>query len=134
MAFDLFNPQFTSWDDMNFFEKLFDLPAQWIANASKKNKDPDNWSVEDNPISDWLYGPWNEEKYKQYVALTLVPIFNDYMDTLLDLRADKEYLNRYGMSYTDIHDPRKLRTGASGSKFVSSGMNFVSDNIKKLYR
>lgn len=127
-------PQWNSWDDMGFLEKMLDLPAQWLQNSSEKNKDPQNWSVDDNPITDWLYGDWNEEKYKQYIALSIVPIVSDYMDAMLDLRADNEYLKRYGLSYDDIHDPRKLRTTGSYGRFLSGGMNFVSSNVSKLYR
>lgn len=129
-----FSPKITSWDDMNFFEKMLDLPSQWLNNSSKKNKDPENWSIDDNPVTDWLYGDWNEEKYKQYIALSIVPVVRDYMDAMLDLRADQEYLSRYGLSYTDLHDPRKLRTTGSFGRFVSSGVNFVSHNVEKLYR
>lgn len=86
-------------------------------------------TIDDNSFSDWLYGEWNEEKFRQYEVLHAVPGVSHYMDYLLDVRADKEYLGRYGMDYTDIHDPRKLRQTHSSAR----ALNFVSSNIDKLY-
>lgn len=83
---------------------------------------------------DWLYGEWSEDKLKAYEALNRVPIFGDYMDYLLDQRSDSEYLQRYGMDYSDIHDPRKLKQTSSGSALVGNSINFVSRNVSRLYR
>lgn len=127
-------PQWKNVDDMSFGSRLLDLPAEILQQSSDKNKDPSNWSTNDNPLTDWLYGDWDETKYQQFLALHLVPVLSDYLDLMLDYRADQEYLNRYGLSYADIHDPRKLRTSGSFGRFVSSGMNFVSSNVKDLYR
>lgn len=84
-------------------------------------------------FSEWLYGDYNEEKLIQFELLHNLPVVGDYMDYLLDRRADEEYMHRYGLDYTDIHDPRKLRQTSSGARFIGSGLNFVSDNVKKLY-
>lgn len=81
----------------------------------------------------WLYGSWDEQKYHVYMGLRNVPYFNDYMDYLLDSRADKEYLNRHGLDYTDIHDPRKLHATMSGGRAVGGALNFVSRNVVRLY-
>lgn len=82
---------------------------------------------------EWLYGPWSKEKYEAYKFLNIIPGISHYMDYLLDIRSDEEYLRRYGMDYTDIHDPRKLRQTSSSGRFYGFGMNFVSSNIKRLY-
>lgn len=92
------------------------------------------FSFENNGMSDWLYGEWNEDKLKKFEMMNNVPVLSNYMSYLLDRRADLEYLNRYGMDYSDIHDPRKLRQTSSGSSFVGSAVNYISDNVKKLYR
>lgn len=89
--------------------------------------------IEDH-MTDFLYGEWNEEKLRQYEIMARVPVLNDYMDYLLDRRADEEYLRRYGMDYSDIHDPRKLKQSSSGTHLVGSSLNFVSSNVKRLYR
>lgn len=86
-------------------------------------------------MDQWLYGSWNKEKYSTYTVLNNIPGVSDYMDTLLDRRTAQEYLDRYGLDYTDIHDPRKLPGGKSSA--VRVGMNalqFVSKNVSKLYR
>lgn len=82
----------------------------------------------------WLYGPWSKEKLDTYEVLRSVPLFGDYMDYLLDVRSNSEYLNRYGMGYSDIHDPRKLRQSESGTRLVGSTYSFVSRNVNRLYR
>lgn len=84
-------------------------------------------------MKDWLYGEWNEQKVKEFELLHRVDIVGDYMDYLLDLRSDQEYLNRYGMDWSDIHDPRKLHSTASGSRLAGSTLNFVSKNVHRLY-
>lgn len=80
-----------------------------------------------------MYGEYDEDKLGQFEFLHNLPLVGDYMDYLLDRRADEEYMERYGLSYDDIHDPRKLRQTASGSRFIGGTLNFVSDNVKRLY-
>lgn len=84
----------------------------------------------------WLYGPWNENKLKmfEFQQSGIIPLIDKYNNYLLDLRADHEYMDRYGMTYEDIHDPRKLRQTSSGSALIGSSINFVSDNVRRLYR
>lgn len=91
-------------------------------------------TLEDNTFSEWLYGEWDETKYKQYLALNAVPGISQYMDYLLSYRGAVEYLNRYGMDWSDIHDPRKLGLSNSGTALARFGLNFVSRNVTKLYR
>lgn len=82
----------------------------------------------------WLYGEYDKEKLRQFEALHNVPVVSNYMDYLLDVRADEEYLRRYGMDYSDIHDPRKLKQVRSGSALYGSALNWVGKNIGRLYR
>lgn len=91
------------------------------------------YTVDDNPFSEWLYGDWSEDKLKKFTALNSIPGVRNYMDYLLDRRSDQEYLSRYGMDYSDIHDPRKLRQTSSGARALGSAFEFVSDNVKTLY-
>lgn len=82
---------------------------------------------------DWLYGDYDKQKIDMFTALYSVPGVRQYFDYLLDLRADQEYLSRYGMDYTDVHDPRKLKQTSSGAAFVGSAYHMVSRNIDSLY-
>lgn len=86
-----------------------------------------------NHPKEWLYGPWSEEKYRTYKFLNIVPGVRDYMDYLLSVRSDEEYLRRYGMDYSDIHDPRKLSQTGSFQNLGRSSVSYVSSNIKRLY-
>lgn len=88
----------------------------------------------DQWFSNWLYGPYDEQKYKTAVFLYGVPFVGDYMDYLLDVRAGKEYLERHGMDYSDIHDFRKLSGSDSGARLSGSVLNYVSRNLTRLYR
>lgn len=91
-------------------------------------------TLEENVFSEWLYGDYDETKLRQFALLHNVPGLSNYMDYLLDIRADQEYMERYGLDYSDIHDPRKLRSTESFGRFAVGGLNFISDNVKKLYR
>lgn len=90
--------------------------------------------LEHNEFATWLYGGYDEGKLRQFEILHNIPVVGNYMDYLLDYRVDREYLNRYGMDYSDVHDPRKLRSVGSGSAFYGSAVNFVSKNVSRLYR
>lgn len=84
--------------------------------------------------SEWLYGEWNEDKLHTFQALYSLPVVHQYFDYLLDIRSDNEYLRRYGMDYSDIHDPRKLNSTRSASALASRTFEMVSSNINDLYQ
>lgn len=104
-----------------------------------------NWDLNDNidalfdgmyhnPFADWLVDDdWNADKYQQFTLLYATPL-HYYMDAVLDNRRGQEYLNRYGMDYSNIHDPRRLSGTSSVSGFLGSGYRMISKNIEKLYR
>lgn len=83
-------------------------------------------------FSQWLYDVehWSDEDWNKFYTLYSFPGTRNYIDYLYDKRADEEYLNRYGMSRSDVHDPRKLRSTRS----MVGSINFVSDNVRRLYR
>lgn len=87
----------------------------------------------DRQFTEWLYGPVDQKKLTQLEFLYNTPL-KPYMDYKMDLRWDSEYLARYGMTVSDVHDFRKLHSFGSGTQFIGSSLNFVSDNIKRLYR
>lgn len=106
------------------FESMnFSFDFLWDRNAPKF----------DQQFTDWLYGDWSEEKYEDYKMLDAIPGVHQYMDYLLDKRADSEYLSRYNMDYTDIHDPRKLSQTSSAAALNGIGYRMISKNIEKLY-
>lgn len=82
----------------------------------------------------WLYSSWSEEKYNQYLLMDSFYPLHLWMDYLLDKRGTSEYLDRYGMDYSDIHDPRKLSSTDSSRNLLTYGQRMVSKNINKLYR
>lgn len=91
-----------------------------------------NATLDNNFLSEWLYGPWTKDKLREYELVHQVPVLRQYMDYLLDVRADDEYLRRFGMDYSDIYDPRKLRQSSSGFSYLGSMLS-VSSNVAKLY-
>lgn len=124
-----FLPSFTPTDVSRFF---WDRTA--LGGTVKLYRTVKGFDINNNGFSDWLYGDWSEEKYNQYLALNSVYPIHLYMDYLLDRRSTGEYLNRYGLDYTDIHDPRKLASTRSGTAIGSYALNMVSKNVGKLYR
>lgn len=87
----------------------------------------------DYSLSEWLYGDWDKQKYQRYLKMDSVPYLHQRMDYLLSLRSDQEYLSANGMSYSDIHDPRKLPSHNAAVSYYGSILNFVSSNINRLY-
>lgn len=89
----------------------------------------------DNALSRWLYADdWTKEKYDTYLALDSIYPVHLYMDYLLDKRRTGEYLYRYGMDYSDIHDPRNVPLSGSARALGSYGISMVSRNVSRLYR
>lgn len=88
----------------------------------------------DKRFTEWLYGDYDEEKLTQFELLHNIPVVGPYMDYKLDSRADREYMSRYQLDYSDIHDPRKLKQTSSGTRLYGSAINMISKNIDKLYR
>lgn len=84
-------------------------------------------------FTDWLYSDWSEGKYEDYKLLNSIPGVSHYMDYLLDIRADSEYLSRYDMDFSDIHDPRKLSQSSSAQSLNGYGYRMISRNVSRLY-
>lgn len=91
-------------------------------------------TLENNAFSEWLYGDYDEQKFKTVSLLLHTPGVSNYVNYLLDYRQDTEYMRRYQLDYSDIHDPRKLRTSSTYGALAAATFNFVSDNVKRLYR
>lgn len=87
----------------------------------------------DKKFGEWLYGEYDQEKLTQFELLYATPL-KYYMDYKLNVRADEEYLNRYGMDYSDIHDPRKLKQTSSAAAMYGHALNYVSKNLHRLYK
>lgn len=84
----------------------------------------------------FLDGEWSYDKQKAFSNLYNFSIggwspFRNQFDSILDARNDQLYLDRYGLDYSDVKDPRKF---VHGSSPVVHTLNFVSDNVKRLYR
>lgn len=82
----------------------------------------------------WITGPYTEQKYYEFSMLHSLPYVGDYMDYVLDKRQTEEYFDRYGMDYTNIHDPRKVPSFGSTTRLYGNAYNFVSKNLNRLYR
>lgn len=83
---------------------------------------------------EYLYGSWTENKYHQYLFnKAFIPLYGTYAEMKMAQRESKEYLNRYGLDYTDIHNPERLSETSATTRAYSAGLNFVSSNITKLY-
>lgn len=85
-------------------------------------------------FADWLYGEYDEEKLTKFELLHSIAPVGAYMDYLLDVRADREYMQRHQLTYSDIHDPRKLKQTSSGSRLYGSALNYMSKNVTRLYK
>lgn len=84
----------------------------------------------------FLDGEWSEDKQKAFNNLYNLQIFGtrpfgNTFDSILDNRNDQRYMDRYGLSWANVKDPRKL--SQSRSSTLNSAINFVSSNIDKLY-
>lgn len=89
-----------------------------------------------NPTQ-WLNSEWSHGKQQAFNDLYNFNIlghapFRTKFDTILDSRDDQLYLDRYDLDWPDVRDPRNLKQ--SRHSLSLSQLNFVSDNVKRLYR
>lgn len=84
---------------------------------------------------DWLYGTeWNERKVNQYLLLKNIPLTSWAIDYAEGKKQMQEYMSRYGLSYGDIHHMSKMPGVGSMSSGIGHSLNYVSTNLKRLYR
>lgn len=107
----------------------------WNPHDEKNAFDPANFSLEDNRFATWLYtAEWNDENLRTFELLYSVEPTKSYIDYLLNLRDDRYYLDRYGITDSDIRDPRKLGQVSAASRLYGYSLNFISDSAKFLYK
>lgn len=85
----------------------------------------------------FLDGEWTYEKQDAFNNLYNLNFagwspFRNQFDAILDKRDNAQYMDRYGINWSDVKDPRKL--SQSHNAPVVHSLNFVSSNIKRLYR
>lgn len=80
-------------------------------------------------------GKWDESKYKQYmVARAGLPLYFAYADYEIGKQANSWYFDRYGKSWGDVIQPWNLPGYSRQESAVRHTYNYVSDNIKRLYK
>lgn len=87
-----------------------------------------------SPFDDFLYDIKSKEQYDAISFLYAMPFFHQIIDWRMDTRATQEYMNRYGLDWSDLHDFRKLKNFGSQSSLVGSAYQMISKNIEDLYR
>lgn len=105
-----------------------------------RNYDPDPvMPLDENGWADWLYGAANEGKWTQadqerFDKLYAFEPFKTYFDYLLDKNLREKIFELTGTQYSDIRDPRNVIGAGNSGRLMNWGLNFVSDNVKRLYR
>lgn len=102
---------------------------------------PDEWSEYVDAFwhpKEWINSEWSKAKQDAFNNLYDLGVlgwypFRDEFDKILNDRNNELYMGRYDLDYSDVKDPRKLST-TSSVKVLGNGINFVSSNIKRLYR
>lgn len=86
----------------------------------------------------YWYGNYDEEKYRKYrfwhngLGNTLTFGYSGkHIDSSISYGESLAYMKNHDISYDDIVNPNNLPQYESN---YSMGLNFVSDNIRKLYR
>lgn len=105
-----------------------------------KNYEPDPIKdLDKNGWAEWLYkaadeGRWTKEDQERFDLLYAHEPFKTYFDWILDARIREKIFNLTGTDYDDIRDPRNVVGAGNSGRLVRWGVNFVSDNVKRLYR
>lgn len=79
---------------------------------------------------DFYDGNWNKDNQRLFETMYSIKPFQLAMDWELDHRNEDYYMSHYNVDYSDVWDPRKM----PGVGSTVAGLNYVSDNIRRLYR
>lgn len=86
---------------------------------------------------DWLdksqRGEWSKQDQDFYDFISSAPGLNHFTKLYENEKTREWYMSRYGIDYSQVHQPWNLPGGSEVGSFHSS-LNYVSDNIKRLYR
>lgn len=94
----------------------------------------DGGSVTDNSYSRWLTnGEWNSDKYSEYMLYRALPGLSQYTNFLTSMYDDMSYMKNHNLSWDDVKRPWKFSSSNTGSQLIGRSLNFVSDNVKRLY-
>lgn len=109
------------------------------APGSKNYKPDPVQDLDKNGWADWLYGAanegtWTKEDQDRFDTLYAFEPFKTYFDYLLDKNIREKIFDLTGTDYSDIHDPRNVVGTGNAGRLAKWGLNFVSDNVKRLYR
>lgn len=85
----------------------------------------------------YWYGDYDERKYRQYEFFHdglgnyfSLGLTSKLIDSDIANAKNQAYMKRWGLTYGDIVDPTRLYDSEDTSVAM---LNFVSDNIKRLY-
>lgn len=92
----------------------------------------EDWAMAFWYPEEWLNGEWSKDKQDVFDTLYQFDIFRNRFDHTLDARNRSSYLYWNQLDYKNVRDPRKLP--GSSSIVTASQLNFVSSNVKRLYR
>lgn len=82
----------------------------------------------------WLDGAWDEAKENTWMILRSLPVVGNFVK-ISEARTDqREYKDRYNITPGENYHPWRLPSADKQSGAVSGVVNFVSDNIKRLYK
>lgn len=77
---------------------------------------------------------WNEENWRTWYQIgafaSSIPVVGDFIRYQDNMRYMDDYLSNRGLSYRDVRYPSRTVAGLFGK----GTLNFVSSNIKRLYR
>lgn len=82
-----------------------------------------------SPRDNWTDEMWRK-KYQFDAFATSIPIVGDYIRYRDNMAYMDDYMTNRGLSYKDILYPSRTVGGTYGK----GTLNFVSSNIKRLYR
>lgn len=95
---------------------------------------PDLYNKAMDYTKKWLSEDIDEEKYNTYIALNQIPGFSAWFARAIGQMSNEAYMARYGLTWDDIRNMHKLPGTGEISSSYRFAVNFVSDNIKRLYR
>lgn len=81
-----------------------------------------------------VFGMSDASKNRFSYMFSSLPVIGDFMKASDNYQYMNDYLDNRGMSWSDMKYPTRQSGSGYGSSSLRGSYNFVSDNIKYLYR
>lgn len=123
-----------------FYKQFIEPFPDWLSEQADNLRDLYDTKIEISPtkeIDEFMRSPWDEDKYYRYLAYRETKVAGPLIKAWEGVEENRQYMSAHGLTWDGVKYAWRLpgTNKIEGSMSEAFGsINFVSDNIKRLYR